>query len=65
MQTMVIEVRDGARSYAFVEVIERAPRFHAGWESVTYKSKRYQVHGGIREHLFINISHPIKGAANG
>lgn len=37
----------------------RHTRQHKGWESVTYKGKRYQVFGGIRNPEFIDISHPI------
>lgn len=61
MTTMHIEVKNGDNGYKVVDRIERAPRWHAGWQSVTYKSQRYQVFGGIRNPAFINIKHPIKG----
>lgn len=44
-----------------VERVHREPRQHAGWQSVRYKRKRYQLHGGIRTSLFINLNNPIRG----
>jgi len=41
-------------------LIERIPRQHKGWQSVTYKGKRYQVFGGIRNYEFIDLSNPLK-----
>lgn len=37
------------------------PRQHVGWESVRYRGERYQVFGGFRGALFINLDNPIKG----
>jgi len=61
MQTVCFEVKDGDKGFIVVGRAERAPRWHTGWQSVTYKGSRYQLHGGIRNPLFINIKHPIKG----
>jgi hypothetical protein len=47
-----IEVR---KDHALVEVISRKPRQHAGWKSVKYKGKRYQLLGGIRTQQFITL----------
>lgn len=44
-----------------VEDISRKPQQHAGWESIRYKGKRYQLHGGIRTPFFISLTNPIKG----
>ena len=59
MQTVRFEVKDGDRGFAVVDTAERSPRWHAGWQSVTYRGARFQLHGGIRNPLFINIKHPI------
>ena len=37
----------------------RAARYHAGWQSVRYDSRRYQLLGGIRTPLFICLNSPI------
>jgi hypothetical protein len=42
-------------------IITRSVRQHNGWQSVTYKGKRYILRGGIRTHMWINLSMPIKG----
>lgn len=44
-----------------IETIERTPRQHSGWQSITYKGKRYQLMGGIRTNFWINLTLPIKG----
>lgn len=61
MVTLPLQVKDGNNGYCVVDTIERAPRWHRGWQSVTYKGKRYQVHGGFRNPQFINLRHPLKG----
>ena len=61
MQTVVFEVKDGNDNFKTVGTAQRAPRWHAGWQSVTYKGNRYQLHGGIRNPLFINIKAPALG----
>ena len=43
-----------------VDVVSRTPRQHFGWQSVTYRSKRYQLFGGIHTAYFINLSNPIR-----
>jgi len=55
-----IEVKDGNNLFRVLEVIERSIRQHSGWESVRYKGKRYQVFGGIRNPLFIDIANPLR-----
>jgi len=62
------EIHDGKPPFAdlhqhAVGVTERAVRRHRGWESVRYRGKRYQLFGGIRTPLFINLRHPLKGRA--
>lgn len=42
-----------------VEWITRIPRQHNGWQSVTYKGKRYQLHGGIHTNYFISLLSPL------
>ena len=37
----------------------RVPRRHQGWDSVTYKGRRYQLFGGVRTSHFIDLSNPI------
>lgn len=44
-----------------IEKVSRVPRQHKGWESVTYKGQRYQLHGGIHTEWFICLTTPIKG----
>lgn len=61
MVQMQLQVKDGDNNFRVVDIIERAPRWHVGWQSVTYKGKRYQVRGGIRNPWFINLRHPLKG----
>ena len=61
MQTVSFEVKDGNYNFRVIDHAERSPQWHAGWQSVTYKGQRFQLHGGIRNPLFINIKHPIKG----
>jgi hypothetical protein len=57
----VIELKDGDNGFKLVGTIERVPRQHSGWQSVTYNGQRFQLHGGIRNPEFINIKHPILG----
>lgn len=44
-----------------VEVVERVPQQHSGWQSVTYKWKRYQLFGGTHVFWFICLDKPIDG----
>ena len=44
-----------------VDQVERVPRHHSGWQSITYKGNRYQLMGGIRTYFWINLTMPIKG----
>jgi hypothetical protein len=44
-----------------VDKIWRRPRQHAGWQSVTYKGRRYRLAGGGRTVRFICLDNPIKG----
>jgi hypothetical protein len=60
VQTIEIEVKDGANGFKVLLTIERIPRQHAGWESVRWQGKRYQVFGGIRNPYFIDIANPLK-----
>jgi hypothetical protein len=46
-------------------VIRRVPRRHAGWMSITYLGRRYQVLGGERVPYFIKADRPIKGRKGG
>ena len=39
---------------------ERVPRQHNRWQSVTWKGRRYQLHGGIRTSRFICINNPVR-----
>ena len=57
---MRIEVKDQRQRFALITVIDRSPRQHAGWESITYKGARYQLFGGIRVPSFIDLSNPLK-----
>jgi hypothetical protein len=54
-----IELRDGRDGYRVLGTVARAIMPHKGWYSCTYQGKRYQVHGGIRNPLFINVWHPL------
>lgn len=47
-----------------VELASRAVRQHSRWQSVTYKGKRYQLHGGVYTDWFICLNTPIKGKGN-
>jgi hypothetical protein len=60
MNMEAIEVKDGHNGFKLIEGITRVPRRHVGWWSTTYKNKRYQVFGGIRGPLFIDIANPLK-----
>jgi len=42
-----------------IDRIDRIPREHAGWKSVRYKKRRYQLFGGIRTAFFICLNSPI------
>lgn len=42
-----------------VEIVERVPRQHSRWQSITYKWVRYQVFGGIRNRYYICLNNPI------
>jgi hypothetical protein len=42
-----------------VEWATRVPRQHVKWQSVTYKGKRYQLHGGIHTNWFICLNGAI------
>jgi hypothetical protein len=55
----VIELKDGDNGYKVIGTIERTPQMHAGWQSVTWRGQRYQLHGGIRNPEFINVRHPL------
>ena len=56
-----IEVLDlNRRDLGVLKIITRNPTYHVGWQSVRYNNKRYQLHGGIRNNEFINLSNPIK-----
>lgn len=41
------------------KTIDRIPRQHVGWQSITYKGRRYRLGGGIRTDYFINLDNPI------
>lgn len=51
--------RDGNWFTDFVKTINRVPRQHKGWQSVTYKGKRYQLYGGVHVLSFICLNNPI------
>ncbi len=64
---MKISVRSGTGSVNstgeftdVIEIVDRSPRRHKGWDSVQYKRKRYQLYGGIRTDYFICLNNPIK-----
>lgn len=42
-------------------VVRRVPRQHKGWQSVSYKGKRYQLFGGFHVYWFICLNSPIEG----
>lgn len=42
-----------------VELIDRIPREHSGWQSIRYKKQRYQLFGGVRTNFFICLNSPI------
>ena len=44
-----------------VEVVDRVPREHSGWQSIRYNKQRYQLFGGIRTPFFICLNSPIVG----
>lgn len=46
-----------------VKTVSRVPRFHRGWQSVTYQCRRYQLMGGVRTPYFICLNNPIKGGS--
>lgn len=58
---MKIDVINLNKSNRVIEVIDREPQPHAGWDSVNYKGKRYQLFGGIRGNYFVDLANPIKG----
>lgn len=39
--------------------VRRVPRQHSGWQSITYKGKRYCLRGGFRTPYFICLNNPI------
>lgn len=47
--------------YRTIEIVHRVPRFHVGWQSVKYKTERFQLFGGIRTPYWINYDRPIRG----
>ena len=56
----VIEVKDGANGFKVLATIQRTPRQHSGWVSIAFQGRRYQVFGGVRNPLFIDITSPLK-----
>jgi len=48
-------LRNGDGFTDTIEQVWRIPRQHSGWQSVQYKGKRYQLHGGIRTPHFITV----------
>lgn len=60
MDKLFIEVKNGNDGFKIVDEIARTVRNHAGWQSVTYKGRRYQLFGGIRNAHFIDIANPLK-----
>lgn len=60
-QNQFIEVKDARDGFRIVETVIRSTRQHSGWESCTYRGKRYQVFGGVRTYQFIDLANPIKG----
>jgi hypothetical protein len=66
-ERVYFEVRSGKGSLAghggFTDVItwaERVPRQHKNWQSVIWKGRRFQLHGGIRTNRFICTNNPIR-----
>lgn len=64
----VVEVRTGLGTVrddgSFTDVVKtvwRTAQPQVGWESVRYRNKRYQLHGGIRTPRFICLNSPIVG----
>ncbi len=68
MSKVNLHVRTGAGTVSWdgetftdtVEIANRAPRSHTGWQSITYKRKRYQLFGNVRTPFFICLSNPIR-----
>jgi hypothetical protein len=59
---VTIEVRDSKDNWKTLhDTISRTPLNRKGWKAVNYNGQRFQLFGGIRNPLFINRSHPIKG----
>ena len=68
-QPIQLAVRRGTGSISYqgdtpvftdqVELVDRIPRDHSGWQSVCYKRQRYQLFGGIRTPFFICLTSPI------
>jgi hypothetical protein len=58
-----IEVKNQNESFRVVATIARTPRQHAGWQSVRYQGKRYQLFGGVRVNEFIDVANPLRTAA--
>lgn len=65
MEYSTFEVKNLNYGRGVLGVATRAVRKHAGWESVTYRKKRYQLFGGIRVPEFIDLANPIKGKSCG
>jgi hypothetical protein len=38
-----------------IDVVSRVPKQRKGYQMVTYKGRQYQLHGGIRNDLFIVV----------
>lgn len=55
---MTILVKDRAYG-AVLDQIEREPRQHAGWQSIRYCGRRYQLFGGIRGPFVIYLNLPL------
>lgn len=67
MEDVVFRVRTGLGTVrddgSFTDIVTteaRTPRQHAGWQSVRYMNKRYQLFGGIRTDYFICLNNPLK-----
>lgn len=62
---MILTVRTGLGTVSgtsftdVVETVNRVPRMNVGWQAVTYRSKRYQLSGGIRTPYFICLNNPL------
>jgi len=66
MEPIVLDVRSGGGTVNndgifndVITVISRIPKQYSGWETVSYKGKRYHLHGGIRTNHFICLNNPI------